>query len=403
MGIFNSLEFGGVNSLNHDVYITGEGVYNMPERDIESVEIPGRNGDFLLDKGRWKNIDVTYHCGTFGDDQTEFGSKMRAFRNQLASRYGYQRIVDTYYPDEFRLGVFKNTVEVDAVAYKRAGEFDVTFNCKPQRYLLSGESAVDMDSGESLYNPTPFDASPLLEVEGYGAVGFNGYEIELDNATMGDITIANSKSTTSPLGYALFETGLLNAGDTIRLSGVEVIGRLQGDTSTISVNSITNSNTDFFSVEASLNLTIGCDLITFTAGTARTVTNTTVANVTNQGTAKTITVTTTVQYIPEYNSSTKDLIQVNVSYTYDSGVFYSYKRLGWSGATATSSVSILGNPTYIDCEIGECYMIKDGSAISLNSYIDLGSDLPTLASGANEVTFSNTVTSLKIIPRWWIL
>lgn len=54
MSTFNSLEFDGVNSLNHGIYITGESVYNAPERDVESLEIAGRNGDYLLDKGRWK-------------------------------------------------------------------------------------------------------------------------------------------------------------------------------------------------------------------------------------------------------------------------------------------------------------------------------------------------------------
>ena len=38
---------------------------------------------------------------------------------------------------------------------------------------------------------------------------------------------------------------------------------------------------------------------------------------------------------------------------------------------------------------------------SLNKYVALGSDLPTLAPGPNKVTFDNTVTDLKIAPRWW--
>jgi hypothetical protein len=46
-------------------------------------------------------------------------------------------------------------------------------------------------------------------------------------------------------------------------------------------------------------------------------------------------------------------------------------------------------------------MIKDGQPISLNQYIDLGSDLPTLPTGATEITFDNTVTELKVTPRWW--
>ena len=43
----------------------------------------------------------------------------------------------------------------------------------------------------------------------------------------------------------------------------------------------------------------------------------------------------------------------------------------------------------------------DGEAKSLNAYIDLGSDLPVLAPGANTITFDNTITDLKVVPRWW--
>ena len=72
-------------------------------------------------------------------------------------------------------------------------------------------------------------------------------------------------------------------------------------------------------------------------------------------------------------------------------------------AQVDSTLSYLGNPTYVDCEIGEAYKIEDGAVISLNRYIDLGSDLPTLASGNNGITFDNTIESLEITPRWWKL
>ena len=75
----------------------------------------------------------------------------------------------------------------------------------------------------------------------------------------------------------------------------------------------------------------------------------------------------------------------------------------WGTITADSTVSILGNPTYIDCDLGECYKIENDVPISLNKYIDLGSDLPELASGSNAITYDNTVTELKVTPRWWKL
>ena len=66
-----------------------------------------------------------------------------------------------------------------------------------------------------------------------------------------------------------------------------------------------------------------------------------------------------------------------------------------------STVNFLGNPTYIDCEVGECYKYEGTEIVSLNGVISLGSDLPKLSSGTNTFTYDNTVTELKVTPRWW--
>ena len=67
----------------------------------------------------------------------------------------------------------------------------------------------------------------------------------------------------------------------------------------------------------------------------------------------------------------------------------------------SSTAPALGHPTYIDTEAGEAYKIENEQYISLNRYVDLGSDLPKLEAGANTITFDSSITSLKMVPRWW--
>ena len=69
--------------------------------------------------------------------------------------------------------------------------------------------------------------------------------------------------------------------------------------------------------------------------------------------------------------------------------------------TAYSTKNALSEGIYIDLDIGECYMIKNGEIISLNTYVNLGADLPTLKPGANIITYDNTIDELKITPRYW--
>lgn len=175
MAIFNTFQFDGENSKDYGVYISGEAVYNAPERVVDMIAIPGKNGALAIDQGRFENIEVTYPAGAFSADQPDFAAKIAALRNALASRYSYKRLEDTYNPDEFRLALYKSGLEVEAVAYHQAGEFDITFDCKPQRWLKSGEEEQTFTSTSTIENPTAFSSRPLLVVTGAGilTVGTN--------------------------------------------------------------------------------------------------------------------------------------------------------------------------------------------------------------------------------------
>ena len=50
------------------------------------------------------------------------------------------------------------------------------FDCKPQRFLVSGENPVVFTGNGTITNPTDFESSPLIRVTGNGtiAIGENG-------------------------------------------------------------------------------------------------------------------------------------------------------------------------------------------------------------------------------------
>ena len=131
---FKALRFDGESSTDYGVQILGEGVFNAPEREVEMINIPGRNGSFALDKGRFENIEVTYPANLIAGTAGDFAASMADFRNMLCSKRGYVRLEDDYHPYEYRMAVYKEGLEVDEKVL-RAGEFDIVFDCKPQRYL----------------------------------------------------------------------------------------------------------------------------------------------------------------------------------------------------------------------------------------------------------------------------
>ena len=136
---FKAFSFDGTSSRNYGVYITGQGVFNAPERNVEMVEIPGRDGAYALDKGNFNNIEVTYPASIVADTSADFADAVSDLRNFLCSKVGYCRLEDEYNPNEYRMAIYKSGLEVSHEGLQ-TGEFDIVFECKPQRWLTSGES-----------------------------------------------------------------------------------------------------------------------------------------------------------------------------------------------------------------------------------------------------------------------
>lgn len=173
----NSITFGGVSSASYGIYIGGEGVFNAPARDVEMISIPGRDGALAIDNGRFENISVTYTVINFESDLATFAQNLAAFRNALCSQKGYQRLTDTFHTDEYRMAAFIGGFEVKPIEYNTAAEFEITFDCKPQRFLTSGETVTTMTGSGSITNPTQFESKPLLVVTGTGTLTVNGTSI----------------------------------------------------------------------------------------------------------------------------------------------------------------------------------------------------------------------------------
>lgn len=204
MGLLNQLTYDGVDSSDFGVFISGEGVFDAPARRGEMVSIPGRNGSLFMDEGVFENITVEYPAFIGTGYEELFRTKLGDLRSALTSRGNYKRLTDTYHPDEFRLGVYRDGLEVDPQHITRAGGFTMKFDCKPQRFLVSGEDPIVLTSGALITNPTLFYAKPLLKVIGNGTVRIEPYEfIVSDND--GEIWIDSEIMESYRLVHTLYD------------------------------------------------------------------------------------------------------------------------------------------------------------------------------------------------------
>lgn len=286
-----------------------------------------------------------------------------------------------------------------------------------QVFALAGTNNVWANSGDvsveygrapnALANPTLFESSPLLEMEGSGSVSFNGYNIDIGVPVIGNVPLSYIKQT---LSYFLRDVSALNAGDAITVSGLKIS----------ITNEYDNSRTLYQVTDAQCTGWSGCYLSgeTYGEGGTKLQLRTYFPDFSfRYGTAWTKTVTSqcSVHYYSPFSQFTAG-VSITVSYDGSRTITISYTAADGQDAPQPTSrrpsinlPKITGYSTkeydagviYCDCELGEFYRIENGEIISMNHIGDLGSDLPKLASGVNEVTYDNTITSLKIYPRWW--
>ena len=424
----NSIVFGGINSSTYGIYISGEGVWNAPERDAETIKIPGRNGEYILDHGNFKNIEVTYPAFNQEASYNDFRTKVDNFRNAISSLKGYQRLTDSFHPDEYRMAAFIGGLEVDPILYNdKSMQTNIVFNCKPQRFLTTGETQSSVTSGGTITNPTLFESHPLLLVDGYGDIDINGDDITIQQGALMGYVDLETKNTVTRATISGGERVYINRVisypfNTIALNGdngttggekIDIILRAPGIvedldiTPAVSDNGLAFCNSYGWGADT-VNFHIEFNPMPFTVGQNKTVTEyiTIPCALTVGGVAQSFNVMfqvyseayatgvfyTGVTFYANQNP--------NIPLTYD----YTTAALGnayaYTPISINSTKSALGN-LYIDLDIGECYRIENGEYISINTATTLPADLPTLKPGANTITYSNTFTSFKVTPRWW--
>jgi phage-related protein len=174
----NYFMFGNINSKDYNVFISGENTFVSPERDVDIVAVPGRDGTLSIDNGRFDNVNIEYPCAIVHGFRQNFD----AFKGALLSQRGYKRLADSYDVDHFRRARFLSTLDPEMTQLNRHGQFTVNFDCDPRRFLKIGDKAVEFNVNGSLMNPTSYTAKPLIRAYGVGALTIGGNALHVQSA-----------------------------------------------------------------------------------------------------------------------------------------------------------------------------------------------------------------------------
>jgi len=154
--------------------------FSAPVPNVDTVSVPGRNGDLTFFRGSYGNVTGQAKCFALEPDRVD--RALNAIAKWCLYSPGYHRLAVSNEPDIYRLARVTAGPQTE-IRMRRLAPFDLTFDCKPQKFFVSGEWPITLDAPGNLYNAHGFDALPRITVYGSGA----------GNLSVGDVVVQIKK------------------------------------------------------------------------------------------------------------------------------------------------------------------------------------------------------------------
>ena len=169
--------FDGRRFSDFGVIVSGENTWAQPTRRVTKAQVPGRHGDLIVEAGEFDNVDISYPAGIMQDFDS-YTNGWEQFEQFLAVRSDkYYHLEDEYHPLYYRMARFVPGIAPKVGTLNRSGQFNVTFDCKPQKWLKSGENEIVLtdytgENGIEMVNSTPFPAYPEIQISAWVGLAF---------------------------------------------------------------------------------------------------------------------------------------------------------------------------------------------------------------------------------------
>lgn len=152
----------GVSAESVGIYLQEPIKFTKAEPIYETQTIPGRNGTLTRFTGAYKNRTGKASCFCLQENVETAITNVGRF---LTQETGYRRLETPDDPDHYWLARVCNSPDID-IRNGVLAPFDISFDCKPQRFLKSGENPIAISTtGKTVVNnPYGQMARPLIKV-----------------------------------------------------------------------------------------------------------------------------------------------------------------------------------------------------------------------------------------------
>lgn len=142
-----SITWNGVNSDTIGVIVEKIPNRYVPTRRFSPQQVAGRNGNILLVDKAFPNVEQEYEVYLSAEAQG-LPSVARACAEWLMGPDGYCRLTDSYDTTVYREAFLMGGYDLENILNK-FGRCTITFSCKPQKYLLTGDTPISIPAGST--------------------------------------------------------------------------------------------------------------------------------------------------------------------------------------------------------------------------------------------------------------
>lgn len=142
---------------------------SSPQRSIEKILVPGRNGELILDNGNFENFILTIECylNCSSEDKNVISKEIKRW---LQSDFSYKKLIlsdDT----EFYYEAYCDTKLDFEYVSSNFESFLISFSCKPFKKKMN-DDVITITESIVINNPY-LVSNPLIKVMGVGDVLVN--------------------------------------------------------------------------------------------------------------------------------------------------------------------------------------------------------------------------------------
>lgn len=159
------IRYNNVDSRDYDLFLTTDNLeWFIPDKDLDFVEVSGRNGDLIRNNQRFKNVTQTFSLINANMDSTN------RLVEWLRTSDEYKQLYTNLQPNYYFEAIPYQNLTIPRSNY-RFTQFDVEFVMKPFMKSVIGQEPINIGTQPlEILNNELFAAQPKIFIQGSGEV-----------------------------------------------------------------------------------------------------------------------------------------------------------------------------------------------------------------------------------------